>query len=190
MYRLYQGKTEQKPAWHFHRGVTWNGVPYLGNAELFESRQRVEHEGLSLEVPSPEHAVMIYAGHALFENYVIPLGELYDVSVFSQEVQNWEAIYALARQNGWEGALKGYICLARGLSKRFGIENALPDLGVSRLRSGSLPYRVPWGLETKAFHGRISHNLRARQFRRAFRELYAYPAFFALEQVKLLLGYA
>ncbi len=190
MYRKFTNRSEVQPGWHFHRGVTWNGVPYLPNEVLFSKSQVKQHEGFLLRVPSDEIALLIYSGHALFENFVLPLGELYDVAVLSRTIKDWDAIYAYAREEGWEGGLKAYIRLSKALATQLGVENALPEIGTARVHLGAFPYRLPWGIEAGVFLSRIRHNVRTRRFRYAFRELYAYPFFFVLEQGKLFLGYA
>lgn len=189
MFRLARDGREIKPAWHLHRTVSWNGVPYLENAELFTQRRQVEYADTSLPVPDAAHAIAINAGHALFENFVIPLGELYDTVELSREVSDWNPLFAAARRQGWEAGLRGYLELVRTAAERLDFPHAIPVNGGVAPMALRFPLTIPISLQLKSFFSRIGHNVRRRHWRIALRELYAYPLFYVIEKIKGSLGY-
>ncbi|MFH0952036.1 MAG: hypothetical protein V1838_02485 [Patescibacteria group bacterium] len=189
MFRLYTDTVEQKPAWHLHRAVSWNGVNYLGNQSLFADRIMATSDGVTIPVPGPAHAILINAGHALFENFVIPLGELYDTSENSILIDNWPQIYAEARQSGWERGLMNYLSLIASLAAELGFRHALPaDIKPSKIKL-RLPLPIPLTQQLKAFAERLGYNCRYRHYRYVCRESYAYPLFYLIEKFKHLIRY-
>jgi hypothetical protein len=190
MFRSFDQGRERKPAWHLHRAVSWNGVPYLGNDGLFSGARRAEQSGVTLTVPSVSHALAINAGHALFENFVIPFGEAYDSIRLSLQVPDWDALFSLVRGFGWERGFRDYLGLIRRVAEGLKLEQGIPDQIKPVSVRLKFPVAIPLRVQCSAFHTRIFFNLGRKNFKHAFREAYAYPLFYVIEKVKMFLGHA
>jgi hypothetical protein len=169
---------------HLHPGVTWNGVPYFDDDALWSQSE-----------PDPtvarrrrlrfEDELAVNLAHDLFENYEVSLGDaLYFRRAFERDVALAE-LEPLAKGNGW----------VHGLRAAFGYVRAIADgwAGAEKneiVPPGLLefPYRIPRAILARAFGERITAGVRDGRIRRAARELYAYPAFYALARRHDLIG--
>lgn len=190
MFRIFEKGRERKPAWHLHRAVAWNGVPYLDNNELFSDARRAEQSGKTLTVPSAPHALAINAGHALFENFVIPFGEAYDSIILSRQVPDWGRLFLSVRQFGWEQGFRDYLGVIRRMSENLKMEQGIPEAIKPVTLRPRFPMAIPLRIQCPAFHKRIFFNIGKRNFKFAFRESYAYPLFYAIEKLKIFLDHA
>lgn len=186
MWRLFQSGKEEHPGWHLHRAVSWNGVPYLDQRIVFDRARAVVWEGVSFRVPGTEHDLLIHAAHTAFENFQVTLGELYDACERSGEVRDWDATFREAEQNGWCFAYKMFLSTVRTFGRVTNTPHAVPET-ISEWRTTlRFPIRYPMVFQLWAFSERILHNLKTGNLRHAFRELYAYPAFYLIEKFKHL----
>ncbi len=163
---------------HLHPGVTWNGVSYFGEDELW-SHACPSAEGAWLEMTG-EYDYLINLAHNVFENYEISLGDMLYFRRFLQknslEVHRLEAV---AAANGWR----------LGFRQMQAQVNALDKAWDEAIRTGAIPaslltypYRISGPALARAFCERIARNVGQRNFRPALREAYAYPAFYALKR--------
>lgn len=186
MWRLYRDAKEEHPGWHLHRAVSWNGVPYLDQREVFDRSRAVTWEGVAFRAPSFEHDMLIHAAHTTFENFQITLGEFYDACVRSNDVKDWDYTFEQARKNGWLFAYRLFLSGVKIFARSTGLACRIPDRMFSWATAARFPLRYPIVFQLWAFSERIMHNMQTWRFAFAARELYAYPAFYLIEKFKHL----
>ncbi|MBI3120489.1 MAG: hypothetical protein HYZ08_02615 [Candidatus Kerfeldbacteria bacterium] len=188
MWRKIENGNERQPGWHLHRGVTWNGVPYLTNDSLFQKRRRVSVEGIEFWAPSLEHDLLIHAGHTVFENFQVTLGEFYDAALRTQEPLDWEFMHRESEREGWGFAFRLFLSALAGFGASVPGLISIPNAPTPYRAMIRFPERYPGVFQLWAFSERIIHNLRHANFGFAFREMYAYPAFYLIEKFKQFTG--
>lgn len=163
---------------HLHPGVTWNGVSYFDTATLW-SESIASTEGPWREL-APLHDFLVNLAHNLFENYEVTLGE---VLFFRQFLRTWsidlDEAERIAADQGWD----------HGFRRAYGQMASLLDAWSDADRTGvvpgwllNYPYRMPVSFLAPSYGQRIVHQLRRGDYRTAGREIYAYPAFYALKR--------
>ena len=169
---------------HLHVGVTWNGVPYFDDDALWRRSTadpllpgRFRLDG--------DDELAVNLAHNLFENYEVSLG---DALYFRRALGTAPGPTGLdlhARPNGWLGGLGAALEHARSLAEAWA---SAEQTGLVAPRLVDFPYRLPRATLARAYGERINANLRAGHLRRAAREVYAYPTFYALWWRHDLLG--
>lgn len=163
---------------HLHPGVTWNGVPYFSEVELWQhSRPAADCAAYEL---SPEYDFMVNLAHDVFENYEFSLGDtLYFSRCMEMQPLDPGPLKAIASSNGWGHAFDEVYLHLRELLK--GWEDARRTREIPAKLLG-YPYAIPLPMLARAFWERIRYHLQRREIKRALREVYAYPAFYALKR--------
>jgi hypothetical protein len=161
---------------HLHAGVTWNGVPYFDDDALWRRsvRDPLLPERRRLD---GQDELAVNLAHNLFENYEVSLG---DALYFRRALAAAPALDDLeihARCNGWLGGLGAALAHAHSLAEDWATSERT---GHVTPRLANFPYRLPRSTLAQAYSERITANVRARHLRRAAREAYAYPTFYAL----------
>lgn len=169
---------DKRTSVHLHPGVTWNGVPYV-STECLWSNSHPQGNRFRREL-SDEFEFLVSVGHVLFENYEITLGDLLS---FSRDLQtsnmNVARLSGIARASHWEWGFEQVFEQMATLMDHWNITTdvaAVPDdlLGY--------PYQIPPAVLARTYSRRIVSNARGGYWRRALREVYAYPAFYALKR--------
>jgi hypothetical protein len=161
---------------HLHPGVTWNGVSYFDTGSLWErSVASPDHAWRELD---PTHDLLTNLAHNVFENYVVSLG---DVLFFQRFLRTHHLDVAeaerIATANGWGYGFRRAYAQIRTL---LGTWAAADARGEFPTWLADHPYRIPLTDLAPTYAERIAHQLRAGRYRTAGREIYAYPAFYAL----------
>jgi hypothetical protein len=163
---------------HLHPGVTWNGVPYISTECLWRNAHPQRND-FRREL-SDEFEFLVSVGHLLFENYEITLGDLLS---FSRDLQTGAIdvarLSAIARANRWEWGFRQVYEQVATLVEKW---NDIPDDADVRGHLLSYPYQIPPAVLARTYSRRIVGNARDGNWRRALREIYAYPAFYALKR--------
>lgn len=167
---------------HLHPGVTWNGVPYFGEDELW-SHAFPSAEGAWLEMTG-EYDYLINLAHNVFENYEISLGDMLYFRRFLQknslEVHKLEAV---AAANGWRLGFRQLQAQVAALVKAWDeASNEAVQTGTLPASLLAYPYQISGPALARAFWERIARNVGGGKIRPALREAYAYPAFYALKR--------
>ena len=163
---------------HLHPGVTWNGVPYFDHQSLWRHSTR-STDGPWLELDK-EYDFLVNLAHNVFENYDVILG---DVLYFKRFMESYSfdpfELERIASENGWRYGFQQAYAQIRLLVESWA------DVG----RSGNVPthllaypYRISMIVLVRAFGQRIMNNIAGKRFHTALREVYAYPAFYALKR--------
>jgi putative nucleotidyltransferase-like protein len=163
---------------HLHPGVTWNGVPYI-STEFLWSNAQPQGNGFRREL-SDEFEFLVSVGHLLFENYEITLGDLLS---FSRDLQTGTIDIArlsgIARANRWEWGFRQVFEQVTTLVENW---NTTTDAAAVPGHLLSFPYQIPPAVLARTYSRRIVSNAHDGHWRRALREIYAYPAFYALKR--------
>lgn len=161
---------------HLHPGVTWNGVPYLDEDVLWRDASP-SPDGAWLEL-SENYDLLINLAHNVFENYEISIGDmLYFRRFLRGRSIDEERLRAVAAENGWHAGLLHVLSQVKTLVRAWDLAEQSGHIPSFLL---AYPYGIPVLSLARAFAERVAHNVASRHFRRALREVYAYPAFYAL----------
>ena len=176
--KIMFSKPEQTISVHLHPGVTWNGVPYLDEQDLWAN-----------SCPSTEYAAqemnksydfLINLAHNIFENYEVSLG---DMLYFHRHLQSYALDFSrmeeVAASNGW---LHGYQKSLAQVTELVKLWETAKQSGEVPFRLLAYPYRIAVPILAGAFFERIASNLSGRRFGPALREVYAYPSFYILKR--------
>jgi hypothetical protein len=163
---------------HLHPGVTWNGVRYFDEQDLWEKSLP------SADYPAREmnesYDFLINLAHNVFENYELSLG---DMLYFQRHLQvysiDFTGMEETAATNGWRYGYQQSLAQVRELIKSW--EEAKQSGRISS-RLLAYPYPITVPVLAGAFSERIASNLSGRRFGAALREVYAYPSFYALKR--------
>jgi hypothetical protein len=163
---------------HLHPGVTWNGVPYISTECLWRNSHPQGNE-FRREL-SDEFEFLVNVGHVLFENYEITLG---DVFSFSRDLQkraiDSAKLSCIASANRWRWGFEQVFEQVESLAHNWG---ATTDKAAVPNQLLNYPYQIPPAVLARAYSRRIVGNVRDGYLRRALREVYAYPTFYALKR--------
>jgi hypothetical protein len=161
---------------HLHPGVTWNGVSYFDTASLWQ-RSTVSPDGPWREL-DPTHDFLVNLAHNVFENYVVSLGDvLFFARFLGAHPLDEEEAERIAVANGWGYGFRMAYAQVRTLLGAWAEADAS---GQYPSWLADHPYRIPLTELVPTYAERIRHQLRAGRYRTAGREIYAYPAFYAL----------
>lgn len=163
---------------HLHPGVTWNGVPYFDQPSLWRRSTR-SADGPWLEL-APEDDVLVNLAHNLFENYEVSLGDaLYFKRLMETYAFDPEDLERIAAANGWRyGFQQAYRQMRTLVSAWTHVE----PTGALPANLLDYPYQIQMPVLARTFSQRIASNLSGLRLRTALREVYAYPAFYALKR--------
>ncbi|MGD2072944.1 MAG: nucleotidyltransferase family protein [Candidatus Thorarchaeota archaeon] len=100
------------PQLHLHEEISWNGVNYLENKNVWDRHKLFEIKHYSIPVPSPEDEILIMAAHTMFENKYITMGDLFYFYTLSFESVDWDYIFRSAQLKSWEKALDIFLFTA------------------------------------------------------------------------------
>jgi hypothetical protein len=163
---------------HLHPGVTWNGVPYVSTESLW-SNSRAHGNGFRREL-SDEFELLVNVGHILFENYEVTLGELLYCSRDLQEREiDVGRLACIARANNWGWGFQQLFDQVKSLANNW---NIAAGAAVVPRQLLNYPYQLSPTVLARTYARRIVNNARDGHLRRALREVYAYPTFYALKR--------
>ncbi len=176
--KIMFSKPEKTVSVHLHPGVTWNGVRYFDEQDLWE------HSRPSADYPAQEmnesYDFLINLAHNVFENYEISIG---DILYFQRHLQSYSLDFArmeeVAASNGWRYGYQQSLAQVMEIIKAW--EEAKQS-GEILPRLLAYPYPISMSVLAGAFSERIASNLSGRRFGPALREVYAYPSFYVLKR--------
>jgi hypothetical protein len=176
--KIMFSKPDKTVSVHLHPGVTWNGVRYFDEDDLWEkSRPSADYPAREM---NESYDFLINLAHNVFENYELSLG---DMLYFQRHLQRYSLDFTemeeVAASNGWRYGYQRLLAQVRGLI------NAWEEAKQSGKIPSSLlayPYPIAMPVLAGAFSERIASNVSGRRFRAALREVYAYPSFYALKR--------
>ncbi len=161
------------PALHLHTGVSWFGVPVLRADRLLARAQRRPDGCLG---PAPPDELRIWLAHALFQDLMLTMSELFTVRGLLAPGVVGEA-RAEAAGEGWAAGFDGVLAIARA--------------AIARLDAGQplrMPVPVPAGLSLRTGAEHARHLLRRGQPRTAAREAALRVPLIIAKRRRLLLG--
>lgn len=162
---------------HLHPGVTWNGVPYFEEGDLW-ANTFPSRSGAWLEM-NDDYDYLINIAHNVFENYEVSLGDiLYFREFLRRGAPDARELERIAAVNGWRQGFRWLDSQVRGLVNAWDAAERTNQVPPALL---AYPYRISAPALASAFVERIARNVRWRRIRPALREAYAYPAFYALK---------
>jgi hypothetical protein len=163
---------------HLHPGVTWNGVPYFGQDDLWRHSSPAA-EGAWLEL-SAEYDFLVNLAHNVFENYEISLGDtLYFQRFLQNDHLDGGRLERIAAGNGWRLGFLRIQAMVESLLEAWADAGQTGAVPTGLLR---YPYRIGVPTLWTAFRERVASNLAGNRVRFALREVYAYPLFWALQR--------
>lgn len=163
---------------HLHPGVTWNGVPYFDQQSLWRrSTRSADRPWLEL---APEDDFLVNLAHNLFENYEVSLGDvLYFKRFIEAHTFDLGALEQIAAANGWRYGFRQAYRQIHTLVRAWTHAQHTGTISAELLR---YPYQIQMPVLARTFGQRIASNLGGLRLRTALREVYAYPAFYALKR--------
>jgi len=177
--KLMFSKSGSKVSIHLHPGVTWNGVPYFSAQELWQNSQLSSLYPGGREL-TDQYDFLVNLAHNVFENYEISLGDaLYFKRFLRSRNVDYGELEKIASKNGWRYGFRKIYAQVLTLVKNWEVAERTQSIPENLL---AYPYRIPAPILGKAFCERIASNLTEKHYRAALREIYAYPAFYALNR--------
>lgn len=128
-----------------HECVAWGKVVPISVDFLWKDPNKIEFEGLDVQLPSVEVELLTLIAHIPFELLYFKLGDLLYIFKLSKQA-DWKKIINQAKTNKWVNSLKNVVSIINGLHRSLynepsPIEKDIPSYIV---RKPEFPFRCPF----------------------------------------------
>jgi len=142
---------------HLHTAVAWDGIKFVDVGDLWKEHRKLQIDGVTVGMPSPETHLLITFAHAFFENHQFSLNDLiYIVEDIHSKELDWDYVTSWVIKDRWFDSFYGMLLLTDHVYRTlFGDalipENAFKKLSGASKKNSCLPKKL-----IKQYDGKLS----------------------------------